>query len=99
MPVQHRDVQVPVTKLHPHPGKALIVESSSLYMACTACQNVTTQPWTFWSQFCTEVYVTQYPEVIPMNTAVPHWAFLDDTVRVQFGGVKFLISYFPGPGW
>ena len=67
------------------PGRkqALIAESCSLYMACTACQNVTTQPWGFWSQFCPEVYVAQYPEPIPANTAVPHWAFLNVTVCVR----------------
>ncbi|KAF9647246.1 hypothetical protein BDM02DRAFT_3261818 [Thelephora ganbajun] len=56
----------------------------SLYMACTACQNVTTQPWTFWSQFCTDVYVTQYPQSIPVDTAIPHWAFLNYTVQNAF---------------
>jgi len=59
----------------------------SLYMACTACQNVTTQTWTFWSQFCDQVYVTQYPESIPVNTSVPHWAFLDYTVGDKFDPV------------
>jgi len=55
-----------------------------LYMACTACQNVTTQSWTFWAQFCNQVYVTQYPGNIPFNTAVPHWAYLDFTVQDEF---------------
>lgn len=70
--------------LYVNPERALTVESCSLYMACTGCQNVTTQSWTFWSQFCDQVYVTQYPQTIPMNTAVPHWAFLDYTVRNRY---------------
>lgn len=59
----------------------------SLYMACTACQNVTTQTWSFWSQFCDQVYVTQYPETIPSSTAVPHWAYLNYTVGDKFDPV------------
>ena len=63
--------------------RALIIQWGSLYMACTGCQNVTTQSWLFWSQFCDQVYVTQYPQVIPLGTAVPHWAYLNYTVRAQ----------------
>ena len=70
-----------VVGLDVHLEQALTVESCSLYMACTGCQNVTTQSWTFWSKFCDQVYVTQYPETIPANTALPHWAFVDYTVR------------------
>ena len=69
--------------LHTHSEQALIVELCSLYMACTACQNATTQSWTSWSQFCTEVHAAQYPESIPLNTAVQNWAFLDYTVRAR----------------
>jgi len=31
----------------------------SLYSACTACQNISTQTWTKWNQNCDAVYVTQ----------------------------------------
>jgi len=84
-----------------HPEQALIVESSSLYMACTGCQNVTTQSWTGWSQFCDQVYVTQYPETIPMNSAVPHWSFLDYTVRDRYWWWRVIspMSYLSGLGW
>ena len=68
---------------HTRREPALTAESSSLYMACTACQNVTVQSWGFWSQFCPQVYVSQYPQPIPINTAVPHWAFLNVTVCVR----------------
>lgn len=80
--------------------QALIAESCSLYMACTACQNVSTQPWTFWSQYCSAVYVTQYPQPIPLNTSVPHWAYLDYTVRgrCRWRGVKSHVSHLPGLG-
>ncbi|KAF9791938.1 hypothetical protein BJ322DRAFT_1026287 [Thelephora terrestris] len=59
----------------------------SLYMACTGCQNVTTQSWSFWSQFCDQVYVTAYPQSIPLNTAVPHWAYLNYTTGNMFDPV------------
>jgi len=70
--------------LHTHPEQVLIVRLHSLYMACTACQNVTTQSWTYWSQSCDEVHITQYPWSIPPGTAVPNWAFLDYTVRTRY---------------
>lgn len=66
------------------PEQALTAESCSLYMACTACQNVTIQSWTFWSQYCGQVFVTQYPGAIPLNTSVPHWAYLNVTVRAGY---------------
>ena len=67
-------------------------------MACTACQNVTTQPWEFWSRLCDQVYNAQYPEPIPLKTAVPHWAFLSYNVcaRCRWRGTKFFISYSAG---
>ena len=90
-----------VMNLDAHPEQALTIESPSLYMACTGCQNVTTQPWTFWSQFCGQVYVTQYPETIPMNTAVPHWAFLDYTVRNRYRWWRAIspTTHLFGLGW
>ena len=65
-------------------------------MACTACQNVSLETWSFWEQYCDEVYVTQYPESIPLDTAVPNWAYLNYTVRARYRwfGVKPLVSYF-----
>jgi len=81
-----------------HCERALTCGSSSLYMACTACQNVTTQTWEFWQKFCDEVYNAQYPESIPLKTAVPHWAFLSYNVcaRCQWRGTKSSISYSAG---
>jgi hypothetical protein len=67
----------------PYAERSVVDKSRSLYMACTACQNITTQAWSFWSQFCPEVYIIQYPQVIPIGTAVPHWAYLNYTVGVQ----------------
>ena len=63
--------------------RALIREPSSLFMACTACQNCPIQQWTYWSQFCTQVYVAEYLEAIPLNTAIPHWAFRSYGVRAR----------------
>jgi len=57
----------------------------SLYMACTLCQNSTnTRTWTGWSQFCDNVYVTQYPFDIPQGATVPRWAYLDYTKEDKF---------------
>lgn len=72
------------------------VEWHSLYMACTACQNVTTQTWSYWQQYCSAVYIG-YPQTIPTNTAVPNWAYLDYTVRAPYRwlDMKFLVSHFP----
>jgi len=68
----------------PPKGAALDCECNtvmySLFMACTACQGVTIQQWSFWDVNCPSVFVAQYPGVIPGNTAVPHWAYLDVTV-------------------
>ena len=82
--------------LYAHPDQVLIVELYSLYMACTACQNVTTQSWSFWAQNCDQIYVYEYPGNIPPNIPVPNWAYVDVTVRVQCQrlGVKSLMSYF-----
>jgi hypothetical protein len=66
--------------------QVLIDESLSLYMACSACQNASIQSWTSWSEFCSQVYVTQYPDDVPLDTAVPHWAYLNYTVCVLFLG-------------
>jgi len=50
-----------------------------LYMACTGCQNGTIQNWSDWRLYCKDQYITQYPGIIPPNTAVPHWAYLNYT--------------------
>jgi hypothetical protein len=54
-----------------------------LYMACTGCQNASIQTWQFWRFYCEAVYITQYPNIIPYTTAVPHWAYLNYTVRTS----------------
>ncbi|KAF9647069.1 hypothetical protein BDM02DRAFT_2823162 [Thelephora ganbajun] len=67
----------------------------SLYASCAVCQrNYTATPitWAFWSQFCDNVYVTQYPFDIPYNASVPHWTFVNytdgafDPVRAKAAG-------------
>jgi hypothetical protein len=35
------------------------IPPSSLYSACTACQNIPTQAWTKWNQNCDVVYESQ----------------------------------------
>jgi len=53
----------------------------SLFMACTACQGVTDiDQWSVWDANCASIYVSQYPGVIPVGTAVPHWAYLNVTL-------------------
>ena len=67
-------------------------------MACTGCQNVTIQSWHFWSQYCLTagVYVGEYPQPIPSNTAVPHWAYLSYNVCApcRWWCAKSFVSYF-----
>lgn len=83
--------------LRTHPEQALIVELYSLYMFCAACQDSSIDSWSYWSKLCTEVYVTEYPLVIPPDAPIPRWAFLDYTVRARcrLWGVKSPASYFP----
>ena len=82
--------------LYAHPNQVLIVEFCSLYMACTACQNVSTQPWSFWTQNCDQIYVDEYPGKIPWKTAVPNWAYADVIVRVKYQRLSMMspVSYF-----
>ena len=86
-----------MVNLYTLPEQILIVGSRSLYMACTACQNVTTTAWTSWTRFCLAVHVSEYPGVIPPDTAIPYWAFADYTVspRCRLWGVKSFVPYFP----
>lgn len=74
----------------------LIVEFGSLYMACAACQNASTQPWSFWQRSCDAVNITQYPGLIPMSTVVPNWTYLNYTVRARYrlSSLKFSMFYF-----
>jgi len=54
-------------------------------MACTLCQNSTnTRTWSGWSEFCDNVYATQYPFDIPQGATVPRWAYLDYTKENKF---------------
>ena len=73
-----------MANLHARLDYPLIAGLCSLYMACTACQGVSLETWSFWGQYCDGVYITQYPESIPLNTAVPNWAYLNYTVRAQY---------------
>ena len=81
------------TRLHLHPDQSLIVQLCSLYMACTACQNLTTEAWSFWRKYCDAVYVTQYPGDIPLNTAVPNWAYFNYTVRARYRWLDLKASH------
>jgi len=56
----------------------------SLFMGCTACQNMNLQNWSYWDTNCLTVYVSQYPGRIPQGTAIPHWAYLNVTVENVF---------------
>jgi len=59
----------------------------SLYMACTACQNMTIESWSFWHQHCDQVYVAQYPDHIPSGTTIPGWAYFNVTISDVFDPV------------
>jgi len=56
----------------------------ALYMACTACQNVTTMSWSSWSRLCSESQIGRYPGKIPPDITIPQWAFQDYTVGEYF---------------
>ncbi|KIM36436.1 hypothetical protein M413DRAFT_449146 [Hebeloma cylindrosporum] len=49
----------------------------SLIAACSACQERNFVQWTSYTSNCLSVYRQRYPERIPDDTAVPHWAYLD----------------------
>ncbi|CAK5269647.1 unnamed protein product [Mycena citricolor] len=36
--------------------------------------------WSIFSQNCTTTYISRFPEAIPSNTAVPHWAYQNVTI-------------------
>ncbi|THH04401.1 hypothetical protein EW145_g5539 [Phellinidium pouzarii] len=49
--------------------------------ACGACQNASEiLSWDSWSASCLSVYITVFPEDIPRDTAVPGWAYENNTV-------------------
>jgi len=95
--------------LPPAKGVALPCECNtvmySLFMACTACQNVSSvQDWSYWDANCEAIYVTQYPGIIPDGTAVPAWAYLNVTttgiwsaVNAQAAGDSPESTYTPIP--
>ncbi|KAF8339242.1 hypothetical protein F5887DRAFT_475765 [Amanita rubescens] len=56
----------------------------SLISACAICQSGDYYGWPTYSQNCTQIYLTEYPDPIPSNTIVPRWAYLDVT-RVESG--------------
>jgi len=67
------------------PGCSCNTVTYSLYQACSQCQIPGSgNTWTFYDQFCPEVYVTQIPLDIPDDTEVPTWAFLNVTKEDEF---------------
>ncbi|KAF9068755.1 hypothetical protein BDP27DRAFT_768715 [Rhodocollybia butyracea] len=46
----------------------------SLLSACAACQGAVHRIWSAYSSNCSTVY-TGYPNPVPPETAIPHWAF------------------------
>ncbi|KAF8624577.1 hypothetical protein AX14_011752 [Amanita brunnescens Koide BX004] len=56
----------------------------SLLAACSACQNAGWIPWSSYSQNCSSIFLMQYPETIPNDTDIPHWAYLNVAVEGTF---------------
>jgi len=56
----------------------------SLLSGCAACQDRNWVQWTVFTQNCSEVFLTVYPNPIPADTSVPHWAYLNVTVNNDF---------------
>jgi len=47
----------------------------SVISACAACQGAGSLTWSEYSSNCSTVYTTNYPNPVPPQTAIPHWAF------------------------
>ncbi|KAF9068754.1 hypothetical protein BDP27DRAFT_1402993 [Rhodocollybia butyracea] len=47
----------------------------SVLSACAACQGAVYLTWSEYSSNCSTVYTTEYPNPVPPETAIPHWAF------------------------
>ncbi|EJF62913.1 hypothetical protein BD309DRAFT_957603 [Dichomitus squalens] len=62
----------------------------STIAACATCQGQEEfiVPWSTYQQNCSTVYIEQYPENIPVGTAVPAWAYLDITTNNTFNPVQ-----------
>jgi len=56
----------------------------SLISACAECQGAGILQWSTYSTNCTEVDLTIFLGNIPLDTAVPHWAYQDVTVGDAF---------------
>jgi len=56
----------------------------SLMSACGACQGMSYLSWSVWSANCPTVYLSAFPEAIPVGVAVPGWAYLNVTVDDNF---------------
>ncbi|KAF9647744.1 hypothetical protein BDM02DRAFT_3169605 [Thelephora ganbajun] len=56
----------------------------SLIMGCYACQNRSTQSWSYWKQYCKQVYISDYPQKIPPSTAIPNWAYVNYALGDMF---------------
>ncbi|KAI0356569.1 hypothetical protein OH77DRAFT_1423500 [Trametes cingulata] len=61
----------------------------SMIAACSTCQGqgAFVVPWSLYAENCSTVYVNNYPEGIPVGTAVPAWAYLDITTTNRFDPV------------
>jgi len=49
----------------------------SLLAACSACQDREWIPWSTYTNNCSQVFLTTYPNTVPNTTRVPHWAYLN----------------------
>lgn len=60
----------------------------SLLSACAECQGNTHLRWTAYNGNCTDVYLENYPNPIPIGVSVPHWAYLDVSIDDNFNATR-----------
>jgi len=56
----------------------------SLMSACGACQGRNYESWSEWTTNCAAVSVGSFPEISPLQTFVPAWAYLDVETNDRF---------------
>lgn len=57
----------------------------SLTSACGACQNITWERWSTWSQNCSnDITMGNFPKTIPYGTSVPHYGYQDISLSDLF---------------
>lgn len=67
----------------------------SMVGGCSACQGVEIVSWSSWSEDCITNFTGSFPKNIPVDTAVPGWAFDDLTDKTFDAGVALQETSLP----